>query len=348
MAQDSQERAQLRLAKAARKEAARTRREAHRRRNIAIAELARVRRSSGEGDSAAVSAAMAAAEVACGCADPSWLRQRNSAERGRALELCTRIGNALQASVLADELAASDLLHRMRKGLPYETTTAARVGYARRKFRARAMLVYDCCVEIRRLATIQPTTAALASAAASSLATATCVVSLGGGPANDLCGYVAHESALAERGKRQLSAAKLWCLDSAVNEWSTLVSAADAALGGGRVRSGHVDLTRAVWPPPHLGARVVAEVASASLFIFSYVLIECRGRWASFVDSLWRAARPGALLLLTEPTDWQLREVLDVLSRSDPPCRVEDDALWLDVRAAGAAPSALLIARPAD
>jgi hypothetical protein len=277
-----------------------------------------------------------------------------------------------------DNVAADALLHGMKKGTDCDDQYSAGAlgGYAKRKFVERAALIYDCCCEVMRLGVsgaaahssgASPATQALAARASASLRRVRCAVSIGGGPANDLCGWHAFERELqaasdaegevvapamwslrrpcgrcADPAVVEAERVALWCLDFASAKWAPLVAAADSALGGGRVRGARCDVVDGAWPPAELSPREADEVGGAELYIFSYVLIECRGRWHRFVEAVWARAKPGALFLFADPTDWQLRELVPLLRKSSPAC---EGAVWLDVRAPGA-PSALMLVRP--
>ena len=341
-------RAELRQLKAAKKAAKRSLREAHRAENVAKSLATEARHDESKTVAAAEAAAKAAAAAPVAVSKAKLvsnpLRRDAARHCGLAVEALRRqyVRGTSASAIEQTETSADELLKAMGKGR--QTTDmfseAACTGYVWRKFSERSLLVFTAlCDAQSRL----PWAAHIvdSNVAESTPETRACVVSLGGGPGCCLYGY-----ALAERllGNAPMACARAPALESwdyVASAWEPWCRRVDAALFdcSGRLCMRSCDVTA-----PALSETLRTAAGRARLFLVSYVLTETRGRWEAFVEALYDAARPGALLLCAEPTDWQPQLLLALLRKKSPALRFE----WLDVRTSAAPPSVLLLEKPPE
>jgi hypothetical protein len=140
------------------------------------------------------------------------------------------------------------------------------------------------------------------------------------------------------------AACRLESWDFAASSWAPWCERVDRVLLGGlgRLSVRAADVTQPLEAQPEL----LTTARNARLVLLSYVLTETRGRWAGFVSALYAAARPGTLFLCCEPTDWQPKALLALLTDATRPAALR--SAWLDVRSTAAPPSVLVVQKPED
>jgi hypothetical protein len=332
------DRAALRARKAELKAAKRELREANRKRNVAIHLAAQARSDPNLADSAAVAAAEAAAAMSgvnktsssgeLFCDDEMCnIASRRCGEA--AATLMRRMGVLSKAEAGSSERATQHLLHAMTRGeqtLAMFDDTEALAGYVRRKFAQRARVIFTAICHARAI---------LPPLHAARLSKARHVVSVGGGPANCLFGWVLAEEMELRRPAEDRSSLTVW--DFAAHAWSPWWAMIDATLLGesGRLSGETCDVTRP------LTSEHKEAAASVDIFLISRLLTETRGRWHAWMRALFAAAKPGAIFVCSEGTNWQLTLLLEMLRQTGQLAISE----WLDVRRGPAPPSVLLLVK---
>ena len=259
-------------------------------------------------------------------------RQEAARRCGQAVETLLRAAPSAVVSA-ATEQQGDRLLAAMGKGLQQLEMFGdeALLVYVRRKFSERALLLFTALRE-----------AARAPDVAAALRRLELCVSVGAGPCPCLFGYALAEELVLRPGRAGAAGpprARLEAWDYAASAWEPWVRLVDdQLLGGGRLSLRACDVAEAL---ERQAAALDEPMGRAGLYLISYVLTETRGRWEGFVAALFERAAPGALFLCAEPTDWQLKRLVEVLR----PERLATSPMWLDVRTTAAPPSVVLLTK---
>ena len=207
-------------------------------------------------------------------------------------------------------------------------------GYSKYKFAKRSMLTFNILRHIQPRENHRslnrggncPRQPSVPSFLWAQLSTVRTVVSIGGGPGNNLFGvdlfhhlYFLNDP---ESNNKQ-HALNLMVLDYAEEGWAAVVEKvahlSEEFLGGkdkdadqkSRYSCHHCDVTLPLQNDHNGPAQQYLKVAD--LIIVSYLLTETRGKWHQFMLEAWRSALPGTLFMLMEPTVWQHHVLLEVL-----------------------------------
>ena len=172
-----------------------------------------------------------------------------------------------------------------------------------------------------------PWTAAVPLFLWAQLSTVRTVVSIGGGPGNNLFGVdLFHHLYLKNNhpeSNNKQHALDLMVLDYAEEGWAAVVEKvahlSEEFLGEkekdadrkSRYSCHHCDVTLPLQNDHNRPAQQHLKVAD--LIIVSYLLTETREKWHQFMLEAWRSALPGTLFMLMEPTVWQHHVLLEVL-----------------------------------
>jgi SAM-dependent methyltransferase len=171
------------------------------------------------------------------------------------------------------------------------------------------------------------------------------VASVGGGPGNDLYGFVLFRDLCCNAEGSREREDRLWVMDFAARHWRPIVERVGEVLGR-RIECVHCDIQKplvgtsaqaedagegaqdgpqnglerpaagsaaeagSAWSP---NAPMLAVCNEMDLFLFSFVLHEARG-WRPFLSQLWERAKPGAVFIFKDPSAWQERQLLSHFS----------------------------------
>ena len=211
-------------------------------------------------------------------------------------------------------------------------------GYVKYKFAKRSMLTFNA------LQQLQPSVNGLIRGGNcpislvpkdflwSQLSTIETIVSVGGGPGNNLYGCALfrrlhrlhttskNDDSLSVKSKDQLlwpTLKNLIVLDFAEQSWSKVVEYV-AHLSKKYEHSEetlyschHCDVTLPLLHESNSDA--VLPLKTCGLIIVSYLLTETKGKWHQFMLETWQIALPGTIFLFFEPTVWQHHILLKLL-----------------------------------
>jgi hypothetical protein len=217
---------------------------------------------------------------------------------------------------------ARTLLRNMTKGTQTESmfdNRSSLVGYTRQKFIERAMLAASSLDKLDN----NPTTSE-SKTIFQQVLDAQVICSIGCGPGCDASGILALQQVYQKRPTSVL------LLDFVIDQWK------DAILDPltnilvpesvDNIHTAFCDIRLSLYAEGN--SLALAEMTRGGgsednrttedkqldidLVLISYVLTETRGKWRTFMTDLFRLLRSGTMLLLSEPTAWQLHHLLDI------------------------------------
>jgi hypothetical protein len=237
----------------------------------------------------------------------------------------TRKKNMLDSNVLQ---------RQMKKGVVTRhdfSNQGALWGYMKHKFTKRALLVFEAFHSILRpppctLCNHIANSSASSSAdpvlvrnqllkKCSSSSKAFHVASIGGGPGNDLYGFVLFKELCldgidtdtdTEAATELLT--ELSVFDFVEDAWSPLVDKVSNVIG---------------YPINCLPCNVKAPLCreenvellnrcrNVDIYLFSFVLHECRKEWHAFLSELWEHAQVNCIFYFKEPSDWIINRIIE-------------------------------------
>jgi hypothetical protein len=213
---------------------------------------------------------------------------------------------------------ARTLLLNMTKGTQTESmfdNSTALLGYTRQKFSERAALALSSLDKLKLRRPVSSSTQPLLEC----LMKTQSICSIGCGPGCDAVGVLsflrAHECNLE----------RVVLMDYVMPQWKKLII--DPLMGVlipsyvPQIDTASCDIRFSIHHPSNdsalteliRGADDSSVVSSKiDMIVISYVLTETRGKWHAFLQDLVKMLRPGTLLLMSEPTAWQLHHFLDL------------------------------------
>jgi hypothetical protein len=213
---------------------------------------------------------------------------------------------------------ARTLLRNMTKGTQTESmfdNSTALLGYTRQKFNERAALALSSLDKLKLRRPVSSSTQQLLEC----LMKTQSLCSIGCGPGCDAVGVLsflrAHECNLE----------RVVLMDYVMPQWKQLIIArlTDVLIPSyvPQIDTASCDIRLSIHDPSNGSAltELIRGAADSSvvsskidMIVISYVLTETRGKWHAFMQDLVKMLRPGTLLLMSEPTAWQLHHFLDL------------------------------------
>lgn len=246
---------------------------------------------------------------------------------------------------------ALQLLRHMSKGtqsVGMFCDVAALRGYARQKFRSRALLVCTSILKLRPGSggSLSPQQEKMRSDCwRTELPKIRSICSIGCGPGCDVVGLLSLLHAyrkLEESAKERIllddRRLRVTMLDWAIDQWSgaVLKDLESVLVEDGLIaamRMGRCDVTKPLnSAEKDQTAEISLKLSTASdhrcadsfdIYLISYLLSETRGKWDNFFVTLIERAKPGAMFYFAEPTPWQLHRLIEL-------CGYSMNFLWLD------------------
>jgi hypothetical protein len=225
---------------------------------------------------------------------------------------------------------ARTLLRNMTKGTQTESmfdNSTALLGYTRQKFNERAALALSSLDKLKLRRPVSSSTQQLLEC----LMKTQSLCSIGCGPGCDAVGVL---SFLQAHG---CNLERVVLMDYVMPKWKQLII--DPLMGVlipsyvPQIDTASCDIRFSIHDPSNdsaltelvRGADNSSAISSKiDMIVISYVLTETRGKWHAFMQDLVKMLRPGTLLLMSEPTAWQLHHFLDLC------CDHLDCHEWLD------------------
>lgn len=224
---------------------------------------------------------------------------------------------------------ARTLLRNMTKGTQTESmfnNSTALLGYTRQKFSERATLALSSLDKLKLRRPASSSTQQLLECVMKTQS----LCSIGCGPGCDAVGVL---SFLRAHG---CNLERVVLMDYVMPQWKQLIDPLMGVLIPGyvqQIETASCDIRFSMHDPSNHSALTElirgADDSSAisskiDMIVISYVLTETRGKWHAFMQDLVKMLRPGTLLLISEPTAWQLHHLLELC------CTHLDCHEWLD------------------
>jgi hypothetical protein len=213
---------------------------------------------------------------------------------------------------------AKTLLRNMTKGTQTETmfdNSTALLGYTRQKFNERAILALSSLDKLKLRRPVSSSTQQLLEC----LMKTQSLCSIGCGPGCDAVGVLSFLRAHGYNLQRVV------LMDYVMPQWKQLII--DPLMGVlipnyvPQIDTASCDIRFSIHHPSNYSALTelirdaddsTAGSSKINMIVISYVLTETRGKWHAFMQDLVKMLRPGTLLLISEPTAWQLHHFLDL------------------------------------
>ncbi|CEM01516.1 unnamed protein product [Vitrella brassicaformis CCMP3155] len=225
------------------------------------------------------------------------------------------------------------LMHKMKQASQRKEDFAdlsTLYGYTALKFTERSLLVFQTLRTALSLSLPMPLPPPASSdhpAGDNHAAPVLLVVSIGGGPGNDVYGFILFwELMIGQPPPSSNGCVSLYVFDL-VEEWRAIVDRV-AEVSGWQILFGLCDVCEALLggteePCVNRELREVCESATGpSLFLFSFVLFESQS-WRTFLSQLWDTAPGGSLFYFADGSQQEMRKIVEAF----PEC-VEGESMW--------------------
>lgn len=202
---------------------------------------------------------------------------------------------------------ARELLQNMTKGTQTESmfnNDQALIGYTRQKFNERAMLAFKSLDEVKKYPDLYQR-----------LLKARRICSIGSGPGCDAVGALCFLKICGNR-RNEAALDYIVLMDFVMPQWKSLVIDSLVPLLSPehvtRIETSSADVRLPFKEGMNATFCTSLDFSSVDFVVVSYLLTETRGKWVAFFRDIMEALKPGTLLLLSEPTAWQLHLFLKV------------------------------------
>ena len=228
---------------------------------------------------------------------------------------CKKEEARLDKELLTEQ--ARQLLLNMTKGTQTKTmfdNSDALLGYTRQKFIERAALAVSSLDQLKR--PVSSNSFCSTNSLLTSLLSVGRVYSIGCGPGCDAVGVLA----FFKSHHRPLQ--RIVLMDYVMDQWKQLV--VDPLMEVlipthvPKINTASCDVRFSLHDETNRDAFIeirrnedCAFDISTDLVVISYLLTETRGKWQTFLGDVVNVLRPGSLLLMSEPTAWQLHHFLE-------------------------------------